>query len=740
MILQMRDDIGTVEERLGRVGSGCGRAVIGNMAKGLGTLEGSLEDGQSTNKIRWVARRKTLEMSIIVMGRLLKNNGSTKTDVPGKGIASRLVTAAKVLVLSRLLSKSLSDSASDGGKDERTLAEDLRKKWETLRGRLLRAIDRSLRRSDGDDSREELSQALCAYSLATSSGSKDVLRHLLQVRGNAMTVAFEEAGAKHDSPGILKALELYTRTLLDVQALIPRRLSEGLAAFKTKPLLKDETIRNLEGLRLDVCEKWFGDQILFFTPYIRHDDLDGPEAVATLKSWAKEASSVLLSGFGQTLQHINEFKAVVDLRTKSLEFWIKEGGKARGFDSSVILGGLRKVINDCLLNLLESRVNKLHLVGTEIEGTLGTWRTGATDRNTGLWDEDMIEMQIDSGADAFKKSILARTHGRNDAVSRAISGYKTWRHLIDEIITVLDQLKKQRWDEDLENTEDDDSIESRNTLLSTDDPQMMQDHLDTSLEKAYKELHAKISTLLDASKESENIGHISVYVLRVIRDIRGELPKNPSLQFFGLSLVGPLHQNLAALISSDAIEGLLKSLARRSAPGRALWEGTPELPVQSSPGAFKFLNGVTMSMASIGSDLWTPAAVRVLKAHLRSELESRGTALLQSQGEMASDKKTNGAAVNGDSGTEPADKEESDDKKASKIAKQKDALIQNMFDILFLQEALQAKPDAQDGLQTIERSVKSQMDMENASYKRLQQASKEFWKKTSLLFGLLALV
>ena len=117
-----------------------------------------------------------------------------------------------------------------------------------------------------------------------------------------MALAFEdEAGQKQETSGVLGALELYTRTLLDVQAIIPRRLSDALVGLKTKPLLKDAATRELEGLRLDVCEKWFGDEIVFFTPYIRHDDLEGAQTVDALKGWAKEASEVMLQGLAKSL-------------------------------------------------------------------------------------------------------------------------------------------------------------------------------------------------------------------------------------------------------------------------------------------------------------------------------------------------------------------------------------------------------------------------------------------------------
>lgn len=732
MILEMREEIGGVEERLGRVGRGCGRGVVAGMASGLGRLQGEGREGRRAEEMAWVVRGKALEMCGLVVGRLLRR---------GEGRGKNLVTAAKVLVLSRLLAKSLSESPAAGEADkDKELVEESKRKLGGLRRRLLRAIERTLGRSESGDGREDLVQALCAYSLATSSGARDVLRHFLHVRGEAITLAFEaEDDVEPEVPGILRALELYTRTLLDVQALVPRRLTEALAALKTKPLLKDESIRELEGLRLDVSERWFGDQILFFTPYVRHDDLEVSQAVDTLRGWAKKASQVILEGFGKTLQRVNDFKTVVDLRTRCLEVWIKDGGKAKGFDPSVILNGLRNVINDRMVQLLESRVGRLHLVGTEIEGTLGTWRPGTTDQNASLWDEDMLEMEISNGASLFKQGVLARTHGRNDAVSRAVKGYQSWRHLVDEIVTVLDLLKKQRWDNDLEDIEDEASIESRNTLLSKDDPQMLQDHFDTSLEKAYTNLHEKISALLETYKDREDSGPMSIYILRVLRDIRSELPKNAALQSFGLSLVPQLHRKLATIVSADAVERFAVSLNRKSVPGRALWEGNPELPVQPSPAAFKFLRSLTMAMAQLGSDLWSPVAVRVLKVHLRSELGSCCDAALKAREVKDSVKaKTNGEAANGDSGTGTPDEDQHESTESVDLEKSKDVLIQSLFDILILKEALETKAEVGDGLQSVEKTIGSQIELESSSRKRLEQGAMEFWKKTSLLFGLLA--
>lgn len=762
MILHMRDDINVVEDKLGRVGKGCGRGVIGNMATGLGKLQERGKGGRRGEELRWSARMKVLGMCSIVVGRLLKKsvpNDTASASVRGKN----LVLAAKVLVLSRLLEKGISDMAGDRCCEDKEQAEDLKRKLATSRKRLRRAIERTLE-TIGDDNREDLVQALCAYSLATSSGAKDVLRRFLDIRGGALANSFDDEADQRETPGYVKALDLYARTLLDVQALVPRRLSEALAGLKTKHLLKDECLRELEGLRLDVCEKWFGDEILFFTPYIRHDDLEGPHAVSMLSAWAKQASEVMLQELARTSSQITEFKAVVDLRTRVLEIWIKEGGKARGFDPSILLDGLRKVVNDRLVQLLESRVSKLHLVATEIEGTLRSWREGITDRQDSLWDDAMVEMEIHNGATLFKHSILARSHGRNDAVSRAYRGYQAWRHLVDEITIVIDQLKKQRWDDDLEDIEDDLTLESRNTLLSTDDPQMLHEHLDASLGKAYGDLHEKILNLRNTYSKSEQVGPISIYILRIIRDIRTELPKNASAQIFGLSLVPSLHKQLVLTVTDDLLLRFATTFGRKTVAGRALWEGSdgnPELPVQPSPGTYKLLHGLASSMAKIGDDLWSPKAVGVLKHHLITQIGRQWTSALEEKKEQkTAERKLNGtnSTANGDTASEEAKpngdastKEERamngdtqpdepmQQVDEAKEEKNDEVLIQSLFDILVLHNAFEGSEVSSDeGFVGLRKLIESRIELKAGPKKRLEASAREYWKRTNLLFGLLA--
>ncbi|ESZ94514.1 hypothetical protein SBOR_5094 [Sclerotinia borealis F-4128] len=744
-ILQMRKDISGVEEKLGKVGEGCGRGVLVGMVGGLRKLQGETKNGKKGEEMRVVARMKVLGMCGIVVGKLLRRPGKTDGD---SGRGKGLVVAAKVLVLSRLLAKSLEITG------DKEFVEEAKKKRAVLTKRLLRAVEKTLVSTKDIENREGLVQALCAYSLATSSGSKDVLRHFLNVRGEAMALAFEDEGeSDHQTSGVLRALDIYTRTLLDVQALVPRRLSEALAALKTKPLLKDDSIRELEGLRLDVCERWFGDEILYFTPYVRHDDLEGSLAVETLKGWAKKASEVLLAGFTNTLQESLDFKVVVELRSKILEVWIRDGGKARGFDPSILLDGLRGVVNKRLVELLETRVGQLHLVGTEIESTLATWEEGITNLHASLWDEDMMATEISNGGNLFKQDILARTFGRNDAVSRVVNSFQTWRRLIEDIGTVIDHLKKQRWDDDLENIEDDESLESRQNLLSKEDPQMLQDRLKSSLEKAFQELDTKTTTLVEQYQDSAYSGKMSMYILRISRDIRTELPPNPSLQKFGLSLVPSLHENLASTISENPISALAKSLRKKKVAGRALWEGIPELPVQPSPATFRFLRGLSSAMADAGADLWSPVAVKVLKGHLCSQIGAQWSIVLE-ENEKEKEKENEKYVSNGTAAsasdvpkTGSTEIEEEEVEVPAPVVEvdeeiQLDLLKQSLFDIFVLQQVLQYQPDntenRENRLKELGDKVEARLELEVEARKRVSNGAKEYWKRTSLLFGLLA--
>ncbi|KAK2732268.1 sphingolipid c9-methyltransferase [Colletotrichum kahawae] len=770
-IVQMRKDNDAVQGVLGRMGGRCGRGVVGQKVAGLSNFKGSIKELYGGD-VGVVARAKRLEACGRVVGRVLKGAGAGGLEL-SRG--DRVVLASKVLVLSRLLVKSLGEETALGG-DVSHVVETAKKSLVGLRKRLLRNIG-GLREKAGESvKQEDVLKALCAYSLATSSGARDVVNHFLRVRGAAMAMAFEveDNERQRGASDVLKSLNLYTKALLDVQALVPFKLSTALSDLKKSPLLADPSLKRLEGLRLDVYERWCGDEIQFFTPFIRHDDLDGPQARDMLFSWAKKGSEVLVDGLKKTMERMMEFKAITELRTSVLQLWIREGGKARGFDPSEMLDDLRSAINGHMLHVLEVKVNKLHIIGSEVAATLDSWQDGVTDQTVDLWNVRSFDIDLINGADHFLQELVSRMYGRNDAVSKAVNGFQSWRRIIDEVGEVVEQLRRQRWDNDIDEIEDEETIEARQQLLSKDDPRMLHEKLDSTLATAFKDLDEKLANLWKTKQDSSNSGRVAMYLLRILRDVRQGLPKLDTVKGFGLTVVPSLHEKLSVTVAAKPIESFAsQGLSQTNVVGRPLWEGSPELPTQPSPMSFRFLKDVSKEMSDAGMDLWSKVAVRVMKQHLRKQLCEKWLEAIAVNESKEADAGTNGGKAesipedsekeqeNEETPVETKEEGSSDEKKdeekkeevstedaahapspkADELAQQRrDLFTQWLYDISYLRCFLDiSKKGKESELEALEEKIYQQTGMDSSEGRqRINKSSQDYHKKTNLLFGLLA--
>ncbi|KAI1169844.1 hypothetical protein F4777DRAFT_162357 [Nemania sp. FL0916] len=744
-IVQMREDMRSAQDVLGHMGSQCGRAVVNTKVASLGQFRGN-EAAEAA--LSQAARVKLLKACGLSVSRLLRASTSKDKDVEGAR-GDRLVLAAKVFVLSRLLVSSFGNLKS-GEEDIKAAVEAAKKSMDGLRRKLARAIEKVLQRAGEGTNISEILKALSAYSLSSSSGTRDALRRFLSIRAEAITYEFdyEEHDKDKGTDNILRGLELYTRTLVDVQTLIPNKLPEALLQLKKSPLLADDSLRSLEGLRLDVFERWCGDEIRYFTPFIRHDDLDGKSAREMLMNWAKKGGETVLGGLSETLKHVSEFKAIIELRTSTLQQWVRDGGKARGFDPSVMLDGLRKAINDHLLQLIENKVAKLKLVGSEVAATIEAWQSGITDRQRGLWDDEMLELDFSLGAAHVTHAVLSRVYGRNDAVARAVTGFESWHQIIGNVGDLVEQLKRQRWDNDEDEIEDEEVIETRQDLLSKQDPQLLHERLNESLIKAFENLDQQLTALWQGRKDGLDNGQIAMYVLRILRDIRGRLPKLERIRSFGLDNVPSLHEKLAAHVSVMPLEEFATTtLTQKRVAGRALWEGEPALPTQPSPSSFKLLRNITMSMGDAGADLWTPAAVKTFKRSFSQQLADVWRKELavtvpdredaEPVSKMSEDEKQTGEPSHDN------DDDDDDDTVAKTGEKsperEKEVLIQWLFDIYLLQHYLSVDNTKSDkAMEDLASEVLEKTDLDDEAERRLEKAAQEYWKRTTLLFGLLA--
>lgn len=789
-IVQMRGDNDAVQELLGSMGWRCGRAVVSTKVAGLAKFvrkEQKLEVAES-------ARKKLLDGCLLLVGRLLRGRGELDESVR---IGDRLVLAAKVWVLSRLLVSSLGNEFPND--EARQAADASKKKLDSLRRRLRTTLEKTMEKASPDSDRDDVLKALAAHSLANSSGTKDTLRHFLEVRFKAIAMALdyeEEDGRVRSPDDVIQSLRLYARTLLDVQALVPNKLSQALNALTKKPLLEDASLQKLEGLRLDIFERWCGEEIQYYTPFIRHDDLDGTQAREMFDSWIEKGEQVLLEGLKKILEPIHDFKSITELRTNLLQLWIREGSKVRGIDPEEMQNNLRKAINAQMLAVLDAKVSKLRLVGSEVKATLDSWKDGATGKLPGLWDEEGYEDALAIGARPFLQEVASRFYGRSDAVSKALNCYSSWFHIIDDVKEVVGQLEKQRWDNDYDEIEDEETIEARQQLLSKDDPKMLQQKLDASLDASFESLGKELQQQWDSKSDSGSSSAVAMYLVRVLRDIRRQLPQRDNLKNFGLNMVPALHQTIIISTSASPVDEFVTAgLSGRVAVGRPLWEGDPALPNQPSPETFQFLHSLLLSLSDAGVDLWTAAAMSSLKKHVGQRLCEAWNQELQSikvneeakhvkddveelkepeeeKGIESQESQESQVDTEKESETKEEEKQEADDaekkddveeteepgsgendqgaEKEEGVEKEEDGstssneelrdlCIQWLFDISLLRLSIgNISGETGQEFQKLEDAVWERSGLEGSSRQQVGKAAKSFWGRTNLLFGLLA--
>ncbi|KAH0562995.1 hypothetical protein GP486_002443 [Trichoglossum hirsutum] len=711
-IIEMDGTMQQVEAHIGAISRKCNPRTLDRIAQNYVAFDGTFK-AQNSERYTFASQLSVLQACPVVISRLLHKGGSS-------------LLAAKILVVSRLLHKALSQTSNAP-----PLVEKLRNQLASLRRHLLRHVDRQFSALNASGS--ALIEAMCAFSLATSSSPTDVLRHFTHVRLQAITAQLDLNEARE--PNILKALKLYIQTLLDTRAVLPERLAESLARLKMCPLLEDPEVRAAAELNLDVHEKWISDDIRIFTPWVGHNDLQKSQAATLLKEWSKRSFSALIEGIRGCLSSMSDFRTLVKLRSEILGAWLDSRNRVAGFIPVESLERLRSAVNARLLELVRGRAYRLETVGAQVAATLQAWKAGITDAREDLWSPSTISMDIGNGATEFKNTVLDRSHGRNEAVLEVLRRYEAWLGTIVEITTVIKELRAQKWDDSgVDDVEDEIDLESRVAQLSGDDPKLLEDELDRSLTTAFQELN---SVIMEAAAKSED-GSKAIFLLRVLREIRQQSPSLGNTDSFGLSIIPILHTRVVETTSSTALKLFERLISRTrwdcNVPARALWEGNPPLPVQPSPGVFRLLYGLTTSMAEQGSDIWSPTAARALKSHVSWHIFAALSAALapMNRGDL-----TNGhdsEEVNG------ANEQEELDRTTANM--NRDWAIQLLFDVLFLETVLSATTKSDEtstgSLGELARTLDVRSGVPEQLRERLRKTTQEYWKRTYLLFSFFA--
>ena len=652
-----------------------------------------------------------------VMSRLLKNRSS-------------VLLAARVLVISRLLHIKMSQHSTSP-----PYLESLKNRMTTLRHKLLVRIDESFKIPE--ISGDELVEAMCAFSLATSSSPTDVLRHFHHMRREATFEYIRKSSFGHS--GITSALQLYVKTVKDSQALVPVQLARALERLKSVPLFENSDLFSLIELNLEMHEKWIGDDIKTFTPYIRQDDLQRSVAESLLRSWSKQAFAGLLYHLKDRIEEIDEPSIIVQLRRQTIEIWFSNSWHSSGIDPNEALDSFRDVFNGQLIWLVQSRVSSLAGITSAIKSALDNLTINAGDRDLSLWATSMVSMDISRGADSFRDTLLTTIKGQNSILKKIAAQYDEWLARISAIEATIKILQSEVWDIDLDDTDDGDGDSSKQSLLSSDDPAAIQTELSKSLRSSFSSLETSLEALLSTTDE-HNYGYVSTYLLRISKELRENLPSSCEDVEFGLRLLPKLHKILANAALDSPWQKCRRRMQTVNVAGRQLWEGNPELPVLPSPWAFRFLKDLSSSMSDFGTDVWSPSAVEVLKGSLCGNLALEtnrpfgtppvinGHSTDEINGNVDGNKITNGVSS-----------------PTSQVAPStsRDFSIQRLFDSLYVmhaaapKESRDSKETRTDDFDIQVAGIREAARVDKGYVERIERGAEEYWKRTALLFGLL---
>ena len=644
-----------------------------------------------------------------VIKRLLKKDGS-------------ILLAAKVLIISRLLHKTLASHHAT------PFVEETRIRLGKLRQRLLSSIDRRL--AAVSLAVPDLIEAMCAYSLATSSSSADILRHFHRTRSEAISTMLDRS--EFDSPAALQSLKLWILTLESTQSIFSRQLSNALLKLKATPLLNDPAIQGIMEFDLDIHGSWIGDDINNFVPYVRHDDLPVSAASQQLSSWAPTALETLLLGIANMLDTTTDMQVVVNARQSLLQLWFSESGNVVGISKSAVLEGLRQVFIARLTNLVRAQGEAVGEVRNGITQRLHTWNSiGKDNERPTIWDRSTVFVDISSGAGKVTKILREGFYGNTEAVRQATEMYQNWLRSTNGMSEAIDALKNAKWDDvDFEPDVEEEDAEDILEVLRKDDPSILAKEMQDSLLQGFQALQDFVGKTTEHIHSGEHSGAKAAYILRILREIKENLPKPVRNRQLAFSSISTLHEAIAkpvvrALIA-DHEESIKKAIHRRNVRGKATWDGTPALPVLPSPWTFRFFRALSLALTDIGPDIWTTDAMRELKSLLRQALES--IFLASSEGEHENGTKEDTFQAPGEENPTTED--------ASRIAAN-DRGLQQVFDLQYLEAATMDGANQDDGLVKFRQRIEKEHDMPAGSAERLRTSSAEYWKRTWLLFGLL---
>lgn len=475
-----------------------------------------------------------------------------------------------------------------------------------------------------------------------------------------------------------------------------------------------------------------------FTPWIKLGELSKPEAEKVTKQWSTQAFEAFVKGCQTSLAGWAGFAELLSLRTRTLEAWLETWSSTPAHSSLSVLEGIRTIFNEQLTRVLAEEARKLESFGQRTLSTISDWESNEHANVQSLWDQGLVSLDYSNGAANFRQVVMDRLLGRNEDISTVLKDYQSWLSSIEGCRELIDGMRQAKWTDIFDEGEEDLDVDIPATL-NDDDPQSLSDSLQQAVRDAFDKLQSSFSDAF-SSFGSSNQSAKAAFTLRLIRQVRREIPSSfiSSKISFSSAIVPKLQEMLAAEVAVHAGSFVLHTDAKSKLPGRSLWEGDPELPVQPSPSAFKFLRRLMDSMDDCGPDLWDPSTVQVLKGILQKEVSASISSALE---KLESPAPTSEASPTEGPDSEETQSPEPAEAKPEGESNTRDQKLQLFFDTTYLHNALSPKPEpaAQNQVADILERVRGSLGPTSESEtSRIEKAAAEYWARTMLLFGLLS--
>lgn len=680
-IIEMDGQMSLVEGNLSDIGRRCDYRIV---ERGRGNLDGLRKAGrkEEEGKLEVTAKVKVLTGALDAVARLVRKRGNA-------------LGAAKVLVLARLLHKSVSESDNAPA-----VMAELRKKLARTRKRLLSYIERSLAQATGD--RTTLSNTLCAYAMISSSTPKDALRHFLQVRYEQLESKAETTSEEN----VLTMLDLYGKTLVDARDLFPRRLADALAQLSKTALLKDGQVTSVQELNLDIYQRWIPEDIRTFTPWVRSDQLTISDLNDGLKSWAKQAQTSFVQALKSCLESQADAEVVLSTRRNVLSRFLSVSSKLKNDDFTQSITNLR----NAFLNRLETHATQSADISSFALQSLADPPSSLPTTHPSPWTLATKPLDLSAGALPFRTAILDHRRGRTGPIKTEHAALDRWTAQLNSHWAFVASMRAAKWDDDLAFDLDDlpydgPDSESLQEALSRADPARLEQTLRAATSAAFASAYRKVTDAATAQPENP------AFFLRLLRELdarRAALADRlaSSSSSPNEALITTLHTSLATQTLSAPCAAYAAAAQRQSHAAPSLWDGgAPPLPCQPSPAAWKLLAELQGGMAACGEDLWSGRAVAVLKGLVREELREavgRFPALAEGGGEDGGERK-------------------------------REVRAQRVFDALYFGAAFGAGGAWEERVGELVEGA----GVGAEGRARMERGAGEYWKRTGVLFGLL---